>query len=568
MSKDQCSLPVALFAIALATLCHSVEAQDLSAYLPAKAAAKASRLLAAVDKSGASLAASRASTRAAQLKAEAEACEAYSLAAAARAGSDAWASPDGSRKEGDALAALAAARSKAKAAAAALAAGEGGGDDSATALAKLLLESGIAAKQALGLEKALRAGTKDLDSMFPELLEIEELLKKTGAPGAREAAVSMLRRCGAGIAASMLDSRQRILAIAPGADGALIRLDGAYGAYRLWIAASAIAAYPGELRSIGEAERSALAGGLRALAGLRPSRAASLLSAMAAGDGREQAAAGAARRLALAWDRSPESRRHEMAELCGVPESVAASFASVLAEASARNPAMRRDGTRILPSSAPSSSPRLDPLSSAYALSALNAALAEVEASAVPLGTEPSLILLERPELARVARSEKRYASLYAETTRRLDAIYAQAEESASARLEASAALAKAASRALGKAPASLVVRALSLDPGSGSRLIAFIASASDASGSSVSMPIGSGLAAGEYAVAFAKAAGITDAKTEKAALLAKYGQRIVCAYDPESSGESLAIDYFPGPGSARPYPDELEYLLLEGGRW
>ena len=54
--------------------------------------------------------------------------------------------------------------------------------------------------------------------------------------------------------------------------------------------------------------------------------------------------------------------------------------------------------------------------------------------------------------------------NLYAEASRRLGALFAQAAESAQARLEASHAVAKAAAVALGSSPARIVVYAIDLD--------------------------------------------------------------------------------------------------------
>jgi hypothetical protein len=92
----------------------------------------------------------------------------------------------------------------------------------------------------------------------------------------------------------------------------------------------------------------------------------------------------------------------------------------------------------------------IDASSVINSLNGLAVAIAEEEASPnAAHGPEPSLLLLERPELAAAARSEPRYASVFAEASRRLDAIYAQAAEDASSKLEASPSLSKAAARAL-----------------------------------------------------------------------------------------------------------------------
>jgi hypothetical protein len=278
---------------------------------------------------------------------------------------------------------------------------------------------------------------------------------------------------------------------------------------------------------------------------------------MASGDGRDAAAAQAARRLAEAWLRSSEPRRRELAMRCLLPESVLAAFCSALAPG-------------IKSSSYPSDHPaERDPIAVILALNGLEASIAEEEASpAAARGIEVTLLLLERPGLADAARAEPRYAGLFAEASRRLGDIYAQAAGDAASILEASPALAKAAARALGSRPSSLAVRAvdLSLPQGESGRRLSFVASVADASGSALSLPLSAAVAGEAYARSFAKAAGLDASKLDAARLLARYGQWVASAYDPEDCDDGLVAELFPkGGGPSRLGPIEPELALLGG---
>jgi hypothetical protein len=537
-------------------LAGSLAAQGIAAYFPEASAPRAAKLLAAIDQASAAIEARRNGAWRAELAAEASAVEAYALIAASRSGRGPWASPDGSAKASGSPSALSGARARAKAAALSLAAGDGENaasrDAAAEALARLILASGMGGKSAAALERSLVARSRDY-RLFPELAEIGELLRQAGGAGAREAAAATSRRSAEGIALSLIASKARVAALATGAEAPLARLEAVSRAYRAWIAAFALAAYPGDLSSDSDVDKAVVAAGVSAFAALKPDRAEALVEAMALGDGRDAAAAQAARRLAEAWQRSPEPRRRDLAATCGIPESTMALFCSSLA-------------LRAKPRAA---APQADPVTLASALNGLAAAIAEEEASpSAERGPDLSLLLLERPELAAVARTEARYANLNAEASRRIGAIYAQAAADASSRMESMPSLARAAARALGAAPAGLGVRAVDLGPppGEAGRRLAFVATATDASGSSLSLPLGAAAAGEAYALAFAKASGLEASRVNPTALLAKYGQYLVSAYDPEGSGDSLAIDAFPlGGGLARLGPTELELALLGG---
>ena len=506
--------------------------QALSAYLPAKSVGKAAKLLTSIDSHSAVVDSRRNAARVAQLKAEADAVEAYALISASRSGSAAWASPDGSAKAADAGTAFAAARSKAKAAAQALASPEAASGDAAAregaareaasdALSASILASGIGEKAATGLEKLLAGKTADLTRLLPEARELVALLLKAGAAGAREAAAALAHRGAENIARSLVASKARLLALSPASSAALSRLEAAAEAYGSWLAAFPAAAYPGDLGSASPEERAAFSSGVAALSRLGPLRAASLLDAMSLGDGRDRAAAEAARRLAQLWARSPAARRRDLASLCGLGESAMAVFAAA----------------GIPGSGAPPAPPAVEaePFAAVAALNGLEIAIADEETSGdAGRAPEPALLLLERPDLAALARREPRYDALCVETSRRLDGLLAQAADGALARLESSSAVVRSASAALGSTPTDMSVRAVDLGPGHGKtgRRIAFFATAADAAGLSVCFPLRADVSGPEYATSFARAARLAPSKTDPAVVLARYGQIVVSAYD------------------------------------
>jgi hypothetical protein len=560
----------------IAALCLPIalRAQGLTTYLPAKPAAMAAKLLSSIDSSMVSIEAKRKAAVAARSKAEAEEVEAYALIAAARSSGGPWARPDGRARSEGAPAAFVVARGRAQAASLALARGEGGGDGaSIEALAAIFLASRSSEKASLGLEKYLESApaAKQLARLFPEASEIVGLLRKAGSAGAREAAAALARRDAGGIASALVAAKARILVLSPDAASPLARLESATSAYGAWTAASSVAAYPGSLRSISEEDRLILSAGIKALESLGAERCSTLLAAMTALSSRDSAASEAARRLAAVWNSLSAARRRELAYLCGVGESALSRFASA---ATTPAPARKAEAKPVVAN---------DILSSVAALNGLEISIADEESSAVGVrGAEPALLFFERPELAALARSERRYAELDGEAWRRLDALLAQAAEGAQSRLEAQDSVARAAALALGAKAELLVVGSVDLGPsppgpdgaGEPGRRIAFFATATDATGASVSFPIGAELAGTEYSIAFAKAARLGPSKGDLALAFSRYGQSLVSAYDPEGSKDYLAIEAFPQVGAARsearPAPrflgaTDLELALLGG---
>lgn len=539
-------------------LASTLGAQGIGDYLPDAYTGKAARLLSVIDGYSREIDARRTILRRNQLEAEDRAVKAYALIAASREGSGSWATSDGSLRAAEAAASFSAARAKAKAAAQALAIDSGidesvsSRDAASLALAKLIIASSIGTKSARGLERYLASRSK-AQRLFPEAAQISGLLRRAGAAGSREAAAAESYHCADGAARALVAAKARILALAPAADGPLQRLEADLSAYKAWGAAFYIAAYPGDLAS---GDRDALSMAIDAFSSLKSEKAAFLLEAMALSDGKDQAAAAAGRTLAETWALSSAAGRRELASLCGVSEATMCAFGSALAPS--------RQGRAPLA--------RVEALGIMATLGALSSRIADEEADpSAARGPEPSLLLLERPELAVVAKSEARYATLYAEASRRLGSIYAQAAEDACGRLESSPSVERAMEAASGGKYTSLIVSSadLLLPPGESGRRLAFVATASGSEGSSLSVPIQPETAAMAYAPAFAKASGLEASKAANpSAFLSRYGQWIVAAYDPEGSNDHFVDEVFPKGGGPAVLSDlDLELALLGGWR-
>jgi hypothetical protein len=554
-------LKLTTFAVLLALGTWAAAAQDLATLFPDYVQAKAARLLEAVDQASRAVESRRAAAYRAELAAETEAVQAYALLAASRSGHGPWASPDGSAKSPDAPAAMPAARARAKSAALSLASGEDGSapylkarEAAAQSLSTLIRSSGMSARSAASLERRLAAKTRAA-GIFPETVEIAELLRKAGVAGAREAAAAASMGSAEETALALIASRDKIVALSPGTEAPLTRMEAACSAYRAWIKAFPYAAYPGGLAQDSGPDLATVSLGIVAFVSLDAARVSTLLEAMGKGDGRELGASRAARALAELWLRSPEPRRRTLAALYGLPESTLARFCFVLAPREREHP----------------STPTIDSIVCLRLLNGLASKLAEeAEHKGEGSGAEASLLLLERPELTSIARGESRYANLYAEASGRLEAIFAQSAEDASAKIETDASLIGAATRALGAAPTGLVVRSVNLRSSQegGGRMIAFMATAADAAGNSINLPVDPVTAGKAYASAFARASGLAASRIDSISLLTKYGQRVVSAYDPENDDDSLEIGVFPpsrdsvGIGSI-----ELELAMLGGWR-
>jgi hypothetical protein len=529
-------IPLLVIIVALGS---SLGAQEIAPLLPASSRARAIKLLDSMDRSSKNAESKRQSAWKAGNEAQAAAVQAYALLSATRSSGSPWASRDGSMKTAQAAAAFADARDRAKKFARSMASGEDGSaahlkarDEAGKALSSLIRSSGIGAKSAAALARRLAARTKAA-RLFPETGEIIELLAKTGVNGAREAASAAARGSAESVAFAFLDAKARVLALSPEADAPLARLESAARAYREWIEASPDAAFPGDAAPASSSGASPVSQTISSMSRLGEARLRSLFEAMSKGDGREVAAAYAGKTLSEAWHRSTEPRRRALASLYGLPESTMAVFCTALAEL--KGPEK--------PLSA------ADPLLVIRALNTLEAELSgEAEAKGGARGPEPSLLFLEKPELAEAAQNDGRYSKLCAETRSRLDAIYARATQETAARLESAPSLVAAASRALGSAPASLSVRSVELPRRSGEagRSFAFEAVATDPSGGSLNMPVDEETAGRIYAASFAKAADLGASRINPETLLGRYGQTVVSAFAPSICEDRLEIGAYP----------------------
>jgi trimeric autotransporter adhesin len=547
-------------------------AQGMKAYLPAAAATKASSYLAAIDAANSGIKSKLAAARAEELAAESASLAAFALLYAADGGEE-WADPEGSATSAGAAATFVEARAKVIGAASALSSGgaqTGGGgtaelekkrDESAEKLGALIKDSKPGAKSAAGIEKLLADKIKDLGRLFPEIVEVQSYLRKAGTAGYVISAKAMAGGSAELAAAAYVEAADEILAAAPAAARAMESLAESYAAYAAWTSGFALASCPGELAISGTGGPEPLSRGIAAMAALDAARAADLIAAMESGDGREAAAAAAARRLAAVWESLGSSRRRELGMRCASRASAMAAFASAVeTRPSRREPPAQLEARDVMSS-----------------INALAAAIADEEERGSRPGPEPSLSLLERPQLAAAAASEPRYADLYKRCSGRLGAIYRRAAEDASASLEALPSSAKAAARALGSAPASLVVEAVDIGPAdyASGRVLSFVAIAASSSGRIVRLPIRAEIAAEAYARSFAKAAGLTGAAASGGSAsggvqktLERYGQIVVTAYDPARAGGRLSAGSYPKDSiTAALSSVDMEREMLEGWR-
>ncbi len=555
-----------LASIALLLAAASLSAQGLKAFLPAASATKAASYLAAIDAADSAIRSRRAAARAEELEAEAAALGAFALLAAAEGG-EAWADPEGSLSSAGAAAAFVEARAKALGAAIALSSGSSSAKSPGTAelekkhaeaverLRSLLAGLALGAKSAAGVEKILSNRVKISARIFPEIGLVQSFLRKAGTAGSRLSASAMAEGREELVAAALVARADAVLASAPAAAAAMADLAEAYGAYSAWISGFPLASCPGELGTSDENGPSSLSRGIAALAGLGPSRAASLVSAMEAGDGRDSAAAAAARRLAATWESLGGAGRRELAGRCAVSAATLAAFASAL------SPKIRGAAEATQP----------DLRGAMMSLNALAVELADSAEGGMRTGPEPALLLLRRPELAAIARSEPRYARLFDECSRRIDSAYRRAAGEAATALESSAQVKKAAAAALGSAPAALSVEAVDIGPADApGRRLAFVAAARGQDGKTLRLPVRAELAAEAYARSFAKAFGsgapAGAAGAQKA--LEEFGQRVSTAYDPSGAADRLSISEYPKARDSRLLSAiDIEREMIEGWR-
>ena len=111
---------------------------------------------------------------------------------------------------------------------------------------------------------------------------------------------------------------------------------------------------------------------------------------------------------------------------------------------------------------------------------------------------------------------------------------------------------------------------------GESGRRIAFFATATDAAGLSLSLPIAAEKSGVEYASAFVVAAGLAQGseagksglgRAEALAILEKYSQYAVFAYDPEGSKDSFVMGLYPK-GAGPSLLQESDVELAQLGAW
>jgi hypothetical protein len=540
-------------------------AQDFVTYLGAASGSRAKALVAAVDGASASLAKGRAGIREAMLKEEARALVCYALDSASRNG-DNWASPDGALTGSRAAEGFVSGRTNALADAEALSSSTwtadgrfgqdliGAREAAAAKLDALLRSASPSERASAGLEKLLSTDG-GLARLFPEAAELGKALLKAGPSGRVIWLGALSRRVPAEIAGHLAASRSEIEAASPASRDSLERLENAVSAYRALIAAMPVASYLAELPISPLNRADSLGHAIIALLDLPGARAMSLIAAMERGDPLESASALAARRFASIWNSLPAVRRAMLQRIAFVSASSMARFSSLAA------PPMAAAAAEPAPGSLAERALALNELS-ARLFALQSEPMDEVRAQT----REPGLVLLERPDLAALAFSESRYANLDGDVRLRLGRLYHEADEAARKSIARDPRVAKAAERALGAKASSLVVETseLQVPEAELGRRLMFVVRATTDAGATLIFPAAVEVSAPAYAAAFARAASV-EAAGSSSELLARYGQRVLCAL-PLDGGGSFVLACLPR-GAERLSNDyaEAETRLLEG---
>jgi hypothetical protein len=588
----------ALLAAPLQALPADQYLRVFSPILGQQAAAKAAPLLSAIDAAIKAIADGRAAAYKTLLDAEDTCRIAFALGMAREAG-EPWTTFDGSLTSDAAWPAFFAARDRAAAVVAALSRGETSLDSKSAAAQALSLDSSVAKlagiftsaplaeKTAQTLEKELARRCVGMEALFPEAVEAGTALMKAGAAGRALwfAALAQSRPYAAALA--LAEKREAAAHAAPEAARALEGLEFALSAYRDWIAAFPAALHPYEAyRPLFDADREPLSGRVAArdagatslgeaaglLLALGIERGRALLAAMEGGDGRDRSAAASARRLSDVFLALDPSRRRMLSLSLGMELETLAAFAD-LAASSTRPSRAIPGAVEFRATSREARALELNHIAAELAGSAAVSATAARSGSPSPAPRiEAALVLLERPDLAALARAEPRYAKLNSELAARLTRILAAADAAARESLKRDPRIAKAAAAALGGPPAGFEVGSIYAshvgsvgkemdiaEPGP----VSFFALATAPDGRSMRIAVDAVKAAAAYAAGFAGAAGL-DAKAAAApdALLARYGLRVEASL-PAPRGRSLLQSVPPDPG--RLDSTRIETMLIEG---
>lgn len=575
------------FLLIAAALSGVSSGQGLSPYLPSAQRSRASGLLSLVDSASEGIEKRRRAAFEAIGAAERDSVAAFAAAMATRGGMG-WAGPAGSPLAGRAAEGFSAARAQATAAARALAAGtvtaEGSSISSlretrggaAEKLAALVGQAGLDEKSQAAAARFLLGRVKGLGALFPEAIEAGAALEKGGRRGRAIWIDALVRTGSEEVVSRLLASRAEALKAAPRCEAPLARLEAIMAAYRSLVDALPFLLYPSLALSSDGGESAALGAAVRSLNALPQGRAASLLSAMEHGDGRDAAAAESARRLADIARHLPYVRQERLAKAASLGRSELMHFALSLCAASPEDVAVWNDGGEA------ERSRRLG--EEAIAISRVWSALAQRQvdeeeirtgkpkqasapsrssAGMPALAADPLLPLLRRPELLELARREALFARFYVAAGSRLGELYRLADAEAVSILFADPATTSLAYTTLGEAPLSMTVVSFDLPAGTAARVVGFRVVAKGATGAEISVPIGATAAAKAYAVAFARAFGIVaKGAGNPEILLGEYSQRVVEAC---LSPEGVAFIFDSVPSGPTFGTVELETALLEG---
>jgi|GEM_PF-2960301 len=354
-------------------------------------------------------------------------------------------------------------------------------------------------------EAELLSLSPDLSSLFPEALLLGKKLKGAGREGKRLWLVCISAGDSEELAAAVLGSKKRILALLPSSQEGLSQLEAAFDAEQKLSAAGADMLFP-SLR------RSSLGPPLSALQALDAKRQDTLLAALSSGEHRLLDGAPVFQRFvslvsALGPGGSCSSglsggcgRQADFAAAMGLSLPALARFA----ESAGRLKSAQKDesGGGTESGSASLSGPAALE-SSVLELNRIFASAARSSAAGrSSLGDY--LVFLEKPWLAAFAAGQSRYAAPYAAARAALDGLLSEARTRAVRSLEADAAagrLAAAAGRRAGEKGSPKVLVFESPEPGL-SDCLAFVLEVQGSGGKTYLLPLPASISGPAYAAA------------------------------------------------------------------
>jgi len=560
---------------ALLFLANASAQSGIAALLPAKAAKKATTLVAEID----TLSKKLSSLETSNLKALGEAEDDRIVAAAIRSASlsryapEIPAAPDGSYFGFDgADTAYRAASSRARAARETLCgigSSPGGGvaelvdaiASKGTELGSLFAPAELSEKARAKVRDTFKAWALEAFSLHPEIASLVSLLESKGKVGFSIAISALAPRDASAIIGLMLARRKAIVDLAPEAEEPLERLSSSSQARVAFLAALpslsdlmalGLAARPATKRAetIGDGdspptEAKIAAFGIGALLALGEPKAVELLGALTSG---HSAAKSFPLRFALYHSLLSDHERRSMAFACGIARSELVRFAAICE-------AVSIDGYTTLARKAEEAPRFAEPeirleagkaLEFASSIARIHAAFAsEPDAAPVlkkntkeerdtktpirPAG--PAVLeLLERRDLLSAAMSDSRYADFSDEATKRLSILRQSVALRACVLLNASFPNSVAFKR-LGAKSVSVEVAREDDDAIGNPDRMAFFALAKTTEGIVYIVPIGAAYATPIVARAFAEVLGLPNSKTrDSERFLFQYGFRVISA--------------------------------------